>query len=236
MADGAGEIRCCRMVCFSSSTWYHLRPEVLVEEHRWASALVISTSNGRCQEVTILQAKLSTYNLIAVTSARATVLRAVVAFPSLPKFFGFLLSDGLEFFDHNPCSHGVRLRTWVDEFALEVYVVEERRQVVVRPGFVGEVDLPSVKRMRPKNLEFARTGVEISLSKESNWRCASALCSSCLRYFSCTLSWFRSVVVSRTHSHWLQCEKANYQEAGMMETQREVYFDQRELTCRRTRR
>ena len=55
----------------------------------------------RCQEVTILQAKLSTYNFIAITSARPTVLRAVVAFPSLLNSFGFLLSDGFEFSDHN---------------------------------------------------------------------------------------------------------------------------------------
>ena len=51
----------------------------------------------------------------------------VMAFPSLLKSFGFLLSDGLEFLDHNPCGDGVRLRTWVDEFAFEVYVVKERR-------------------------------------------------------------------------------------------------------------
>jgi hypothetical protein len=69
----------------------------------------------------------STYNLVAITSARPRATSIVVALPSLLNSFGFLLSDGLEFFDHNPCSHGVRLRTWVDEFALEVYLVEERR-------------------------------------------------------------------------------------------------------------
>jgi hypothetical protein len=91
----------------------------------------IGNINLRIDSVRKLQAYrpssgfLSTYDLVAITSARPPATGIVVAFPSPLNSFGFLLSDGFEFFDHNPCSHRVCLWTWVDEFALEVYVVEE---------------------------------------------------------------------------------------------------------------
>jgi len=52
--------------------------------------------------------------------------------------------------------------------------------MVVRPSFIVEVDLANVKQEATKELASSRTGVEISLSKESNWSFASALRSPCL--------------------------------------------------------
>lgn len=72
-----------------------------------------------------------TYDFVVITPARPPATSAVVTLPNLLNSFSLLLSDGFEFFDHNLRSHGVPLRTWVDEFALEVYIVEERREVVV---------------------------------------------------------------------------------------------------------